>query len=735
MTIANKWITTEQRQCYVYLKLLRQITMKEKCLITSYHCKTVFLYSCERLPPEAWGDNPGLCVLYMLDLLLQYVKERYLPGFFIPETNLFDRFTNDEFEMCENILMAARIDPVGTILEFTYTHVIANQSVYESFREIISKVVADMKQFQTHKNIQTSIDAFINAFLKVIYANLIEHKVELAVSYSLDLSRFFIKYFPDNDIKYYLVCVFANIELSIQMVQIYEGILSFAEEYPEVLGLRGHLAAMYHCASFGLLSESSTHKHCIERAHSLFLAYFEGNDSTYSTSIVINYANFLFSVENLNTLKELLQTFLISSGEYKSMVNKFSSLTYSTLELNLRNEMQHFFDKSILVAIPSNALAYYLYIQCLQQLGNETEIDPAISDFEDSCKMFANTWSYFLLGLALMHLGRFQKAETVFMMAPKSQTYMQLNIPTKIHICHAQQLLFEEKVKYAMKYMINVAMTSYKHLPVSSYISYLALNMTDISFTVKVFEEMGNMTEEYPEMLSTSGNTACVYHAYSQEFEVDSEEYLTAIAQAETLFNVYVQNENVRLSTKVEYAMFLISQCRFQEVLVLLGDIHQLDMTCNDTNSYNWLERKRLDQQLQKEVSVHGQFGVKAVALAMYLHIKSTLKSEVPADVVNKDLEVFQKFCDREKHARSYSLLGYVYLLCDRYSEAQLSFCKAVVYCRTYSLAKQNIQYCRVKTMERGQKELDMRNLGFSLCLIPELYGDFEFDLNKLFKN
>lgn len=84
------------KQCYRIFKCLIKYYFSHPKLITTFHCKTVFLWTLERFPPDSWTfKNLGQRFLGLLDSLLHALVMGRLSEYFIPNDNLFSKFEAD----------------------------------------------------------------------------------------------------------------------------------------------------------------------------------------------------------------------------------------------------------------------------------------------------------------------------------------------------------------------------------------------------------------------------------------------------------------------------------------------------------------------------------------------------------------------------------------------------------------------------------------------------------------
>ena len=92
-------LTVDQKDCFVSFKAIVEnivsslkVNTKKELKITTYHLKTIFLWACESIDPGQWKtmEHWADCLFLLIDKLQNCVKNRFLPGYFIPECNLLD---------------------------------------------------------------------------------------------------------------------------------------------------------------------------------------------------------------------------------------------------------------------------------------------------------------------------------------------------------------------------------------------------------------------------------------------------------------------------------------------------------------------------------------------------------------------------------------------------------------------------------------------------------------------
>ncbi|XP_066914064.1 uncharacterized protein [Clytia hemisphaerica] len=95
-----------QSKCYRLMKLFHKSVLKKTCegktSFSSYHVKTAIFWVSEMNGEEIFQtENLEICITLIISFLLTAVQERHLKHFFIEQANLFQYFSNKEFEELE----------------------------------------------------------------------------------------------------------------------------------------------------------------------------------------------------------------------------------------------------------------------------------------------------------------------------------------------------------------------------------------------------------------------------------------------------------------------------------------------------------------------------------------------------------------------------------------------------------------------------------------------------------
>ncbi|XP_062613070.1 uncharacterized protein LOC134274844, partial [Saccostrea cucullata] len=133
-----------------YLTRHLEKTLKHK------HLKNVFFYACENIERKVWEQNIGGCLLYIFGYLLDCLKKRNIPHYFIPENNLIDCYSEKEIQTIATYIEAFRVLPI---------HCLGNMYKRHGWKNVFTPslaVLKDCKQFSETRDIR---HAWLNVFL------------------------------------------------------------------------------------------------------------------------------------------------------------------------------------------------------------------------------------------------------------------------------------------------------------------------------------------------------------------------------------------------------------------------------------------------------------------------------------------------------------------------------------------------------------------------------------------
>ena len=93
--LLQSWSQTQQIIYHLLRYLAKSVLIKKDCpkkdeVLCNYHLKTLMLWTCEQMPPEWWSSSSVIAVCSeILKKLLEWLKKKHCPNYFIPEANLF----------------------------------------------------------------------------------------------------------------------------------------------------------------------------------------------------------------------------------------------------------------------------------------------------------------------------------------------------------------------------------------------------------------------------------------------------------------------------------------------------------------------------------------------------------------------------------------------------------------------------------------------------------------------
>ena len=196
--IARTALTDVQKQAYVAIKALYHEKIKKLEILSSYHMKTTFLYTCERTYTSCWRENVFLCILFFLDLLKEFVVKRNIPNFFIPENNLVDYITEEQFILLEETLLEIRFNPLNPLLSFFDDKYFDELGVKLDHRSIFAQVISDMEVGLHHFCNEISFELFKSCSIEIMVKYIRCNNYKAAVETAQILHLFLRKYEKSN---------------------------------------------------------------------------------------------------------------------------------------------------------------------------------------------------------------------------------------------------------------------------------------------------------------------------------------------------------------------------------------------------------------------------------------------------------------------------------------------------------------------------------------------------------
>ena len=95
-----------QRECYRYLKKSHHTHLSTQPMsLTSFHLKTILLHTIEETDPKIWTEsNRAECMMKLLLNLMEAIRKKHLPHFFVKSYNLFSPDCMENSELLETLI-------------------------------------------------------------------------------------------------------------------------------------------------------------------------------------------------------------------------------------------------------------------------------------------------------------------------------------------------------------------------------------------------------------------------------------------------------------------------------------------------------------------------------------------------------------------------------------------------------------------------------------------------------
>ncbi|CAC5394610.1 unnamed protein product [Mytilus coruscus] len=406
--LARKAVTSGQRQCLIYVKMLRlQLNMKK---LSSYCLKNVFLHCCDELPTTAWDNDPAGCVIYMIDILIECIDRRHLPGYFLPKNNLIDQLENQDFDEIKSSLETMRNDPLSPIIDFSDFRVFILStedciSYKTSFRDIVQPIMNDILSRSHLQTKQSNLGCFLD--VQCIVASVMLNEKRSSFYFHLDFYQIFIQKYFQTPFLDLIIYIGIKLNSAFLTLMFYEKCLKEVTDFPELENLRGDMGCM--CFSLArTCDEQWAATMRLGQAERIFEEAVR-KSGVYHPS-TIDYSNLLCYTEKWNEVINLLEEF-IESDEKKRMVmaNIYHKVESPTLNEQIKKEVLYsgYFEAN------SRAFAYYFLIKAYLKLDT-TKVKQVLRKFLTYCQSAVSYGNFELLGYSGVDTRNYFLAERAF---------------------------------------------------------------------------------------------------------------------------------------------------------------------------------------------------------------------------------------------------------------------------------------------------------------------------------
>ncbi|XP_062578053.1 uncharacterized protein LOC134239939 [Saccostrea cucullata] len=146
-------LTDSQRHGFAVIKvLLDNITFHVEKKLQTKHIKSIFFQACEDIPSNFWNVNFSGCVLFVLSKLVICLKHRFLPHYFIPQSNLIDCFSVEEIDTICVYVESIRAFPAHT------AQFVAENHGFTYGPNLVKSLLNDIACFVQNRNVAAVVE-------------------------------------------------------------------------------------------------------------------------------------------------------------------------------------------------------------------------------------------------------------------------------------------------------------------------------------------------------------------------------------------------------------------------------------------------------------------------------------------------------------------------------------------------------------------------------------------------
>ncbi|XP_033727770.1 uncharacterized protein LOC117317090 [Pecten maximus] len=341
---------------YAFLKYIKKHTEEEVCssddVLKTYYVKMAILWCIERMDPAVWTARNFLyCTSVCLKFLQQCFLSRYLPQLFIPENNLIDHLDPNE---CDRIAawFGKYIEPLNPKM---FLNCLCDETFDDAFDKILSRPRRDMST-QIRK-----------LFFKTSTSNIAIDKISAIVETDT------LSYIP-AELKVYDEHVYCAV--------LYETLLDLENIVsPDMVDCLRSL--FYRFLGDIVQRQPGFIRGNIQQAEELYtrgirLVYpmSEFDDKEFSGNIQLAFFHYLnreYGKAHSSLRKIEARLFEVNPAQILSIVLVYGDLQRLWHDTFLKEMVERFGDPDT-IPIKCNALAFYIYANCVDKLYKNEEL-------------------------------------------------------------------------------------------------------------------------------------------------------------------------------------------------------------------------------------------------------------------------------------------------------------------------------------------------------------------------
>ena len=409
----------EQRLCYLALKALHHMELKEPEGLASYHLKTILFWTCEKTPSNFWTmDTLGRSFLTLLDEVTGCLREGRISNYFVPEWNLIELVKKEDLEVWVRKLEAIRDDPIRFLIRFHHLYrrmsSLSPPLNEDNALKDINRYATGIRLVAKHDESVDEKDVYIEALFHVGFCYAAEGKF-------IDMTHLAAHF---ESLKHGLTMEEAPFEghparvqlLIIFMEALVQHFTDNDEQSPThrmMMMVNTNLARLHYEGS--KVAESASDRDLsLDRAYEGFTKILDSVHHDASSALL--FANFLYDQRRLDEAIIILTTIKASARPEPSWCTfvLFNECTAHTADDFLKEEFQA--RAEVEYWVPTFTL--YLLISCYVDKGQSDrarELLPELfAERERSAEAFSYGDSCVLLGYCYLKLGEREEALSLF---------------------------------------------------------------------------------------------------------------------------------------------------------------------------------------------------------------------------------------------------------------------------------------------------------------------------------
>lgn len=668
-------MTLEQKQCYVSFKsavkhvkqeLERNIQMEVK--VKSYHLKNVFLWACETIPAKEFQSASGWtkCFLFLIDQLLHCLREKVLPGYFIPQYNLFDAVSSDVLDCLAEKVSELSNNPFSTVTNFLNTLVLYNGLQLNEVLHTTAEMTDMRWGLEVLQNLVFAFDRNVNCRF---------WKKSCALETFANWCKSHLPYSLSQCISPQMT-LFDIVHLDIMhQFDLSNCILKEFSERETSADVVNKLAVCYVEAAKGTAYGDSYS----EKAMLLFKKSTEQNPSPVN---IITFASFLHDSEKYEEALMVLTSMKqqVSESQLENIFEEAHKINSLMEDIGGElDDLVKYGKKYLPAAMP----IYHLLLKCYRQLDMHDAERILLKEVESFCnqlEMSQSHLSWYMLGISYGRIDR----------SWHSNEYLKKAVRAKLQ----RDIIKPELVLVNCYRKCPHAMISVQHM-----FFMFSILMPEIGTPARLkalFEEQQMLLHNMP---FTGSNLSKVIFLLLNSHWTPGDnkvECMTFNSICASVIKWSAMSNSPTLSNKLYYSQFLVNCTTGKPALSVLLEITQKAKN-NLMSVIVWPKKLRLsvDDHIRRELdSISDDECIIIPTIVYGNYLLATLYLRLMQ--MNKYTEVmfeFQSVCqDLESvYPSSYSLLGYAYEQSGRYAQAVSSHIRARELLPNNDLMKRNL--------------------------------------------